>query len=146
MMKKTYQFTRLINIPVEKAYHLAADVEKYPEFIPSVKSARILSEEYNTKIVEIVFHHPLLLIKHIARATFVENHQIIINQIEGIGKTLLITWEFEPIDIGTKIALQLEFESDSRLVGYFAVHAIKRISLEIIDYFVKFASELESVS
>lgn len=140
-MKKTYKFTRSVPLSVEKAYQLAADVGKYPEFIPSVKSARIVSEEGNTKIVEIEFHHSLLSVRHIGKATFVENQQIAIKQIEGLGKNLLITWKFEPIESSTKISLVLDFESDSRLLGHFTVHTIERITSEILQYFVRMASK-----
>lgn len=140
-MKKSYEFTRVVPLSVERAYQLAADVEKYPAFIPSVKSARIISEEGNVKTVEIVFHHSMLSVRHVGRATFVENQQIEIRQIEGLGKNLLLTWKFEPAEASTKISLVLDFESDSRLLGHFAVHTIERITSEILRYFVETASK-----
>lgn len=136
-MKKTYTFTSVVPLPVQQAYRLAADVERYPEFIRSVKSVQILAEEEGRRTVEIVFQHALLSVRHVGHATFHENERIEIRQSEGFGKSLVLTWEFEPAESEqSRATLELIFESSNKWLGTLAAYAIERISAEILDDFI----------
>ncbi|RMD88135.1 MAG: hypothetical protein D6813_12555 [Calditrichaeota bacterium] len=141
-MKKAFHYEQVIELPVEKAYRLAADVSSYPRFISNVKSVKVLSEKNNQKIVEMIFNHPLLSVKHVGEATFESNKSIRIKQIEGLGKSLIITWQFEPENAHTRVVLHMVFETDSRFMGLFAFKAIENIAQAIMQDFLKEAKRI----
>lgn len=144
-MKKTYSFSATVPLAIAESYQLAARVEEYPDFIPSVKSARVISSENEfSKKVEMVFSRGFLSVKHLGLARFEPNRSIKSKQIEGMGKNLSILWEFREQPNGTHVKLELEFESDSRLIRGLADFSIERITSEILDAFVKRASELSA--
>ena len=141
-MKTDYTFTQVVNIPVEKAYKLAAEVEKYPQFISNVKSVQVLSEDDHSKTVEIIFHHPLLSVRHVGYATFEPNRRIEIQQIEGLVKNMSIIWEFKPLNSKTRVTLRMFFETNSRFFGILTKRGVEKITKEILQDFIREAGKI----
>jgi ribosome-associated toxin RatA of RatAB toxin-antitoxin module len=119
------QITRscLLLVPVERAYQVVADVERYPDFLPACKSVAILERRVDAHQVEWV-DAQVTVGKAGAEYEFVTENQGVLNQrIEvqlkrGPFKRLHGLWSFKALgEEGCRIELSLEFEAAGVLAG-----------------------------
>jgi len=105
-------------------YALVADVEKYPEFLPWCSAARIIKEEKNTIIAELVIHFASMHEKYTSIVTACPPKEerseckIDVQLIEGPFKTLENYWhfKFDAERRQTKITFEIQFEFQSKIL------------------------------
>lgn len=113
----------LLLVPVERAYRVVADVERYPEFLPACKRLAVLERRVDEHQVEWV-EAQITVGKAGADYEFVTENQGVLNQrIEvqlkrGPFKRLHGLWSFKALgEEGCRIELSLEFEAAGVLAG-----------------------------
>lgn len=113
----------LLLVPVEQAYQVVADVERYAEFLPACKRVSVLERRVDECQIEWV-DAEVTVGKSGAEYEFVTQNQGVPNQrIEvqlkrGPFKRLHGLWSFKPLgDEGCRIELRLEFEAIGVLAG-----------------------------
>jgi ribosome-associated toxin RatA of RatAB toxin-antitoxin module len=113
----------LLLVPVEQAYRVVADVERYAEFLPACRSVSVLERRIDEHQVEWV-EAQVTVGKAGAEYEFVTENQGVLNQrIEvqlkrGPFKRLHGLWSFKALgDEGCRIELRLEFEALGVLAG-----------------------------
>ncbi|MFH1562292.1 MAG: SRPBCC family protein [Nitrospirota bacterium] len=100
----------LIKADMNRVFSVAADMEKYPEFIPSYKEVKVVSREGNKMIVERIGQVGKKAVKWKSCVTIEPNKSIKAEQLEGPIKGMQIQWLFENTKDGVQITLTHDFE------------------------------------
>ncbi|MCK4533369.1 SRPBCC family protein [bacterium] len=128
-MTKT-QNSIIINAHLEKIYHLAQAVEKYPEFIPEYKESKIIGRENGKIIIERAASINNRIVRWKSKAWFNHNKSIEFEQIEGKLKGMKVKWFFEQISGGTKVIIIHIFKLNIPLIGWFLEKLVARSRIE----------------
>lgn len=120
----------------ERMYHMVADVESYPQFIPGCSRARVSPvDEHNIDASLEVSKGPF---RHwfTTRNTLRPTESISLALIDGPFRALSGEWTFRERDEGgTEIALRLEFDFSSRLMGRALAPAFAEIAKRMVGAF-----------
>lgn len=119
----------------QEIFDLVADVEKYPQFLPWCKGARIIKHESdNIFLAELLISFKGISERYTSRVTLTPNESIRSELTKGPFKHLVNQWNLTRDDNGnTNINLNLEFQFKSKLLdsmigGVFAKSSEKMIS------------------
>jgi ribosome-associated toxin RatA of RatAB toxin-antitoxin module len=107
---------------VETVYQTAKDVERFPEFMPDVKSIRVLerSDEGQRTVVEWVglIQEFKTTIKWVEEDRWDDAaHTCDFTLVRGDFKTYGGQWRFEPTPDGTRFTSTVDYEYDIPLIG-----------------------------
>lgn len=119
----TYTETRILPYSPAQLFALVVDIEKYPEFLPWCRAARIVSREENGAFLgELVISFSHLTERYTSRVTPVppaldsgEGH-IEVALVNGPFSQLRNHWRFVPHAEGCEIHLDLAFQFKSKLL------------------------------
>ena len=145
-MRREFVFTSTVKAPLETAYMVAADVEKYPEFMPHVVRIKVLAREGNQQQVEMVARKALIKETSRCLVEFDKYRTISIEQIDGPFKTMRAQWEFEPAKEGTRVFFHTEVEFEGSLLARIIFKALRRESQHTMKAFVRRAELLAPIS
>jgi coenzyme Q-binding protein COQ10 len=118
-----YTEQQIMPYNTQQMFDLVVDIERYPEFLPWCRAARILERGEDEFLGELViaFHH--LTEKYTSRVEFrrpqnpAEAGHIDVTMVEGPFEFLVNRWRFTPIEGGkTDIDFYLDFKFRSRLM------------------------------
>ncbi len=117
----TYSETRILPYTPEQLFLLVADVEKYSEFLPWCRGARIVSREENSFLGELIISVSHLTERYTSRVTPIapdngKEGRIDVALVTGPFKHLNNHWRFVPHANGCEIHLDLDFEFKSKLL------------------------------
>lgn len=100
-------------------YALVMDIEKYPEFIPWCRAARITRRERNSLYAELVISFKSLTERYTSKVVGVpevaEPH-IDVSLVSGPFEYMTNHWRFEAVEGGTTIHFMLDFKFKSRIL------------------------------
>ncbi|MBI5934809.1 MAG: SRPBCC family protein [Chloroflexi bacterium] len=121
-----------VEFPVEKIYQTVADVEKYPEFLPGIKSV-----EVNGELVKMTVNMGPATVSWTSKAAYEPNKSISFNLVEGPFKRLDGKWEFTAEGSKTKIKYSTDFELTLPIPGIneIAAKAIESNTNAILEAF-----------
>lgn len=134
--------------PPQQLYDLVADVEKYPEFLPWCRAARILErhEGYFTAELIISFKHitERYTSKVIGTPPEYRNAgRIDVELIKGPFKHLSNHWEFTPEgDSGTQLDFSVDFAFKNIILDKLIGSLFTRATEKMVGAFSKRAQEL----
>jgi coenzyme Q-binding protein COQ10 len=118
-----YQDTQQSPYSTRQLFDLVLDIERYPEFLPWCRAARILEREGGQMKAELVVSFKHITESYVSEVTFSrpaspkEEGIIEVRLLQGPFKHLSNHWKFTPMgDGGTEISLALEFQFRSRLL------------------------------
>ena len=122
----------------KKLYDMVLDVEKYPEFLPWCKAAKITEKDSKKIIAVLVIEFKGITEKYTSKITFEKNKRIHVEMIEGPFKHLINRWEFiEKSKNKTEIKFFIDFEFNNlilgALIGFIFKKAIFKLSNAFID-------------
>lgn len=105
----------------EQLFALVADVERYPEFLPWCRAARILSRAEGEFLGELVICFKHICENYTSRvqlfpAAAPEMSRIEVTMTKGPFSHLVNRWSFTPRDGGTQIDFFIDFGFRSRLL------------------------------
>ena len=117
----TYSETRILSHSPEQLFKLVVDIERYPEFLPWCRGARIVSREGNSFLGELVISFSHLTERYTSRVTptpptKTTEGRIEVALVSGPFKHLNTHWRFVPHANGCEIHLDLDFEFKSKLL------------------------------
>jgi coenzyme Q-binding protein COQ10 len=99
----------VFNCSVDEFYKIVADYEKYPQFLPEVKSVKIYKNEGDNKEMEYQVSM-IKTFKYKLKIKEVPNESIVFDFIGGdVFKTMKGTWRFS--DQGGKCAIDYKVEA-----------------------------------
>ncbi len=101
----------------EQLFALVSDVERYPEFIPWCRAARILERGEGQFLGELMISFANISESYVSRVTLTPHSAIDVSLVRGPFKKLSNHWRFTAKPGGgTQIDFSLEFEFRSRLL------------------------------
>jgi coenzyme Q-binding protein COQ10 len=127
----------------EQMFHLVADVESYPLFVPGWHSAKILSRDGNKWQVEQVLDLGLFKNRYISTAVLSYPKRISICSKDSAINSLTIDWCFEARgNPSCKVTLAMAFTSLSMVVRTMASRRLRKIARQTLGAFERRAYEL----
>ena len=142
---RTVNKSALVPYPAVDMFTLVNDVERYPEFLPWCRSARILSKESSG------MRASLELARGGFHKTFTTENRldsgkaITITLVDGPFRHLEGRWQFRDLDHeGSKVSLDMEFEFAGRLLDLMAGPVFHEICNSLVDAFIRRAADLHA--
>ena len=128
-----------IDHSLQNILKLILDVESYPEFIPHIKSCKIISQTESEMTVEttiyITFFEHLYVSRIVYQISDLEA-KITINSSDQIFKSLISEWKFVTIDrFTTNIHFNINIDLHSNLLSKMLQHAIINLGDKIFFIF-----------
>ena len=132
----------LVTYTAEQMYSLVADVESYPEFLPWCGRAAVLLRDGEHVEAELEMHRRGISRLFRTRNRLVENTSISMSLLEGPFRELEGLWVFTALgDAGSKVALDVEFQFDSRTMEVIFGRFFERICNRLVEAFTIRAEE-----
>lgn len=100
----------------ERLFDLVADIEKYPQFLPWCRAARIIERKENELLAELVISFAHLSESYISRVTLARPAAIDVVMVKGPFEYLVNRWRFNGKEGGTEIDFFLDFKFRSKLL------------------------------
>ncbi len=128
----THAERRRLPYAADKLFELVADIERYPEFLPWCKAARIKRREGDVLYADLVIGWRMIRERFTSRVALARPNRIDVSYHEGPFKYLNNHWLFEPqADGGTVIDFYVDFEFRSRMlqkvIGVLFNEAVRRM-------------------
>jgi len=142
----------IINAPVAKVLACAKDIEAFPEFMPDMKSVKILekSPDGNRTISEFVgiVKEFKTTLKWTEEDFWDESAGTCkFNLIKGDFKTYSGLWTFKEVDGGTKYTSVIEYEYDIPMIGPLIKALVaKKMQQNVDSILAAIKSKVESAS
>ncbi|QOR40501.1 type II toxin-antitoxin system RatA family toxin [Billgrantia diversa] len=124
-------------------FELVNDFERYPEFLPGCRRARLLERDESHLIGEMTLGRAGLEQSFTTRNDLIEPERIEMSLVSGPFKRLRGRWLFLPMGEGAcKVCLELEFEFANRLMGMAFGKLFQQVAGQLVDSFTRRADEL----
>ncbi|HYB10563.1 MAG TPA: type II toxin-antitoxin system RatA family toxin [Alphaproteobacteria bacterium] len=128
----THAEKRALPYRPDQLFELVADIERYPEFLPWCRAARIRKREGDVIIADLVIGWKMIRERFTSRVTLKRPGRIDVSYHEGPFKHLNNHWIFEPLpDGGCLIDFYVDFEFHSRVlqkvIGVLFNEAVRRM-------------------
>lgn len=115
----------------EQMYELVAGVDRYPEFLPWCKAARVTRTEGDVLHADLVIAFKVFRERFSSRVTLHPKSQIDVEYINGPFRYLNNHWKFEAAPDGCVVDFYVDFEFRSRilqnLIGLLFNEAVSRM-------------------
>ena len=129
--------TALVTYTPEQMFDLIVDVERYCEFLPWVKGARVHEKTARDLLASLTMERAGVKQTFTTRNEMDRPNWMSLTLVEGPFKTLDGLWTFTPIGTaGTKIVLEMKFEFGSALTSMLFGRAFEHSIGQLIDAFV----------
>lgn len=123
-------------------FDLVADVERYPEFLPWCRAARILERQADCFIAELVICFKHITEQYTSKVTLFPHERIEVEMLKGPFHHLSNRWEFYGEDGGTRIEFFLDFAFKSKLLDKLIGGLFTRASQKMSEAFMTRADAL----
>lgn len=126
----------------QQLFDLVVDIEKYPEFLPWCRAARILERKEKEFLGELIISFPPITESYTSRVTLSEPHSIDVVMVKGPFEYLTNQWKFTPTETGTRIDFSLDFKFRSRILEKLIGSLFSKATNKMVGAFKKRAQEL----
>ena len=127
----THAERRALPYTSEQMYALVADVERYPEFLPWCRAARITRRDGDVLYADLVIGFKVFRERFTSKVTLSPPDSVHVEYIKGPMRHLNNHWRFEPHDKGCIIDFYVDFEFRSALlqaaIGLLFNEAVRRM-------------------
>lgn len=141
-----FEESRELDCSAAEMYAIVLDIEAYPQFLPWVADARILSRNEDELSAELVadFSGMQQTFRTIDR--FIANRMIEIRLLDGPFHFLESLWTFEAIsDTRCRVHFSIEFEFSNRMLSLVATPLFQAACKSMVRAFEERAANLRSL-
>ncbi|WP_346795829.1 type II toxin-antitoxin system RatA family toxin [Halomonas sp. Bachu 37] len=139
----TVNRSALVRHTPQQMFDLVNDFERYPEFLPGCRRARLIERDSSHLIGEMTLGRAGVEQSIMTRNDLHEPERIDMSLVKGPFKRLKGHWHFTPMGEGMcKVSLEMEFEFASRLLSMAFGKLFQQIAGQLVDAFHKRADEL----
>lgn len=125
---------------------MVLDIERYPEFLPWCRAARILEKDDASMLGELVVSFKNLTERYTSKITPSRNSttpEIHVALVRGPFKTLTNHWKFEPSSNGgTHIHFHIEFQFKTKLLDHLIGAFFTKAQEKLVQAFFERADAL----
>lgn len=142
------QRSALVNFTPAQMFALVEDFESYPQFLPWVSGAKLLSREGDQLIGRLEMERLGMNEHFTTRNTLKSPERMDMQLVDGPFKFLDGVWRFTPITAangeirGTKVELNIRFEFKNALLNMMLGKAFETSCGSLVDAFTQRAKEL----
>jgi ribosome-associated toxin RatA of RatAB toxin-antitoxin module len=127
----------LVPFTAAQMFALVEDIERYPEFVPWVSRAELVSRSENEVVGRLEMHRSGLRERFTTRNILAPPRQITLTLVDGPFRTLEGHWTFDPIaDRGTKVGLTVRFEFANPMLAMLLTRSFEKNCGELVDAFI----------
>ncbi|MEY3107152.1 MAG: hypothetical protein RIT35_1325 [Pseudomonadota bacterium] len=139
----SYKETILSPYSSLQLFELVMDIKAYPEFLPWVAAARIISQEGDITYAELVVKFKSFQEKYTSKITTTSLNKIDVEMVEGPFKYLNNHWHFEDLnDSMTNIFFEINFAFENRLLEMLMGSMFDRASHKMMAAFTERAQKV----
>ena len=111
----THAEKRILKFTPEQVFHLVADVERYPEFLPWVQEVAIRERTPESFISEVTVGYKFIKESYSCRVNLTPHSRIDIDYLSGPFRHLNNHWLFNSHPDGVEVDFFIDFEFQSSL-------------------------------
>ncbi len=119
----------------KQLFDLVADIERYPEFLPWCRAARILEKREGECLAELVISFNHMTENYTSRVVFTPPAAIDVTMVKGPFEHLTNRWRFTPEAAGTRVDFELDFKFKSRLLETLIGSMFEKAAAKMINAF-----------
>lgn len=140
--------TKLLPYKTSQIYQLVADIEKYPEFLPWCRAARILERVERIVIAELVICYKGMCEQYTSRVLLTppaDAHSpaaIDVSLVKGPFSHLTNNWKFIPAGEATKVEFDIDFAFRTKLLEKLMSGFFNRATHKMVEAFTERANNL----
>ncbi|MCO7247959.1 MULTISPECIES: type II toxin-antitoxin system RatA family toxin [Halomonadaceae] len=139
----TVNRSALVRHTPKQMFDLVNDFERYPEFLPGCRRARLLEHDDDHLIGEMTLGRAGVEQSVTTRNDLFSPERIEMSLVSGPFKRLKGRWQFIPMGDGAcKVSLDMEFEFANRLLGMAFGRLFQQIAGQLVDAFTRRADEI----
>jgi coenzyme Q-binding protein COQ10 len=112
----THAEQRVLPYAAEQLFDLVADIERYPQFLPWCRGARIRERRRCLVVADLVIGFKMFRERFTSRIALDPPHRIDVTYAEGPFRYLNNHWVFEKVPEGCQIDFFVDFEFKSRVL------------------------------
>jgi ribosome-associated toxin RatA of RatAB toxin-antitoxin module len=128
----------LVPYSAEEMFALVEDVEAYPSFLPWCNEVEVHSRDGDVVEVTLELHKGSLSKRFRTRNTLHRCEAMDLELVGGPFKRFWGGWKFQQLgEEGSKVALELEFEFDSRMLDMIIGAYFEDICNKLVDAFTQ---------
>jgi ribosome-associated toxin RatA of RatAB toxin-antitoxin module len=128
----------MVAVSAERLYELINDVERYPEFVPSCRVARVEERGEGYVIATLGVQRSALNTEFTTRNELEPARRVTMRLVKGPFRFLEGVWDIEPIgEQGCSVTLRLRFEFANRLAGAMFAPLFEETAASLVDAFVR---------
>ena len=143
MTQTSHHESRVVAISAERLFALVADVERYPEFIPLMREARIIRRYDRGYETEQVLALGLLQRRFRTRTELDSPRSIVVTSADHIFRRFDICWMFAPTPEGQcRIDFALDCEVRSIWFKPISEVLVRPMALSMVNAFVQRARQI----
>jgi len=118
-------------------FALVQDIEGYPQFVPWVSTAEVLSRSETEVVGRLEMERSGLREKFTTRNELMPPHRMDLKLVDGPFKLLEGRWTFDSIgDKGTRIGLTIRFEFANPMLSFMLSKTFEKSCAQLVDAFV----------
>ena len=131
----------LVPYSASEMYRLVEDVDSYPEFLPWCSDVEVHFRENDVVEATLELHRGRLSKRFRTRNTMYPKSSMDLELVGGPFRHLSGGWKFTPLgEAGSKVALDLEFEFDSRALDLVVGAFFEDACNSLVDAFTERAA------
>ena len=127
----THAERRALPYTPDQMYALVVDIERYPDFLPWCRAARITRRDGDVLYADLVIGFGMFRERFSSKVSLSPPHGIDVDYIKGPMRHLNNRWRFEPREDGCLIDFHVDFELRSaildRAIGMLFHEAARRM-------------------
>lgn len=138
----------LVNYTPAQMFALVADFERYPQFLPWVATAKLLSHDADTQVGQLTMQRSGFRETITTRNILNTPSHLHMQLVDGPFKTLEGHWRFTPItdaaDVikGTRVELDIQFEFKNALLNMMLGKTFESSCGSLVESFTQRANQL----
>ncbi len=134
--------TRILPFSPEQLFNLVADIERYPEFLPWCKGARVLTREGDTVTADLIIGYKMFCEKFTSIVTLDRPRAICVAYQSGPLAHLKNEWDFAAAKIGCALSFHVDFDFRSKLLAAVMEPFFDKALCKMAEAFEKRAGDL----
>jgi len=140
--------TALVSYTPRQMFALVENFEQYPQFLPWVSGARLISRTGNELLGELQMQKFGVNERFTTRNTLFPPERMDMQLVDGPFKSLTGIWQFQPLTAadgqvrGTKVLLDIRFEFKNAMLEMLMGKAFEASLNTLVDSFVQRAKSL----
>ena len=126
----------------QQLFELVADVEKYPEFLPWCRAARILDRKENEFTAELIIAFSHFSENYVSRVLLTPYSSIEVKLVRGPFEHLTNSWKFTKKDGKTEIDFWLDFKFRKKILEMLIGSLFAKATAKMVSAFQERADRL----